>query len=109
MTVDHSVTVPAGTGGTLIEQFRYVNITPVPLTAGESYQLGAFFASGNDGVLFPEETIGFAMGSGFAFEQSRLRGQVVLANPIVPGPAGPGNFGLSALTSPVPEPFSLAT
>lgn len=105
MTVDHSVTVPAGTGGTLIEQFRYVNITPVLLTAGESYQLGAFFASGNDGA----QTIGFAMGSGFAFEQSRLRGQVVLANPIVPGPAGPGNFGLSALTSPVPEPFSLAT
>jgi hypothetical protein len=36
-----SSTVPAGTSPTLVGQFRYVPITPVLLTVGETYRVGA--------------------------------------------------------------------
>jgi hypothetical protein len=35
-----SATVPAGTGGTLVGQFRYVPITPIELTADQVYRVG---------------------------------------------------------------------
>lgn len=43
-----SVTVPSGTGGTLSNSFRYAALgTPVTLTAGQSYTLGAYYANGS--------------------------------------------------------------
>jgi hypothetical protein len=40
-----SVTVPSGTGGSLVGSFRYIALgLPVTLTAGQSYTLGATYA-----------------------------------------------------------------
>lgn len=36
-----SVTVPAGTAGEYVDQFRYAAISPLPLTAGSFYRIGA--------------------------------------------------------------------
>jgi hypothetical protein len=44
-----SATVPAGTGGTLVGEFRYVNLgSPVLLTAGQIYTLGVEIFTGGD-------------------------------------------------------------
>jgi len=37
----YSATIPAGTEGVLIDQFRYVDIDPLWLTEGETYIIGA--------------------------------------------------------------------
>jgi hypothetical protein len=37
-------TIPAGTGGTLLDGFRYVSIAPLTLTAG-TYTIGGFYAA----------------------------------------------------------------
>ena len=51
-TILASVTVPVGTGGTLIDGFRYVDLgTAVSLTAGETYVLAMGVDSGGNGFL----------------------------------------------------------
>lgn len=40
-----SATVPAGIGGTLVDDYRYVPIPPVQLQAEERYVLGAFYGT----------------------------------------------------------------
>ena len=40
-----SVNVPAGTAATLDSNYRFVTITPVTLTAGKTYVIGAFYPS----------------------------------------------------------------
>jgi hypothetical protein len=56
-----SVTVPAGTAGELIGQFRYADLTtPLVLTAGQTYLLGAAMSdvvSGSSQDLFRDNTI----------------------------------------------------
>ncbi len=37
------VTVPAGTSGTLIDGYRYIDIGPITLTAGDTYFIAAFY------------------------------------------------------------------
>ncbi|HEY4285434.1 MAG TPA: LamG-like jellyroll fold domain-containing protein, partial [Chthoniobacterales bacterium] len=46
-----SATVPAGTGGLLVGQFRYVAISPVTLLANQQYILGAYYSSGDPDQL----------------------------------------------------------
>jgi hypothetical protein len=37
------VTAPAGTSGTLIDGYRYIDISPITLTAGDTYFIAAFY------------------------------------------------------------------
>ena len=105
-----SVTVPAGTGGELVNQFRYAPITPVILAAGD-YTVG---------VYYPTSTQGFMdLGDPGIFNISD-----VAVNPAFsilgyefahPGYADPAhdltdevNFGADFLITQVPEPSTLA-
>ncbi len=48
-----AATIPAGTGGQLIDQFRYHDIFPVSLVAGQDYVVGEFITSSSpdNGVI----------------------------------------------------------
>jgi hypothetical protein len=97
----------SGTSGTLVNQFRYVSISPVTLEVGELYVISALYTTGNDPLIFP----GFA--SDFAtdpdvnfienlFGQSSSPGQ---GHGTLPAYFGP-NFLFGAVS--VPEPSTLA-
>ena len=108
-----SGTVLAGTADPLVNQFRYVNIAPVQLLAGQTYQLGALFLTGDDGVNFPGDATGFAMNPAAMFDQSTFASGGTLSNPTSTFSTDPGFFGPNLLLTPpapptVPEPSSLA-
>jgi hypothetical protein len=48
-TLIASTTIPAGSGGTLLGDWRFVAITPVMLAANTTYRIGALFLTGADG------------------------------------------------------------
>jgi hypothetical protein len=107
-----SASLPSGTSATLINQFRYVNITPVSLTAGQDYRIGALFTTGNDSMVFPGFPVtGFATDPRITFVGPRYIDGGALTDPtgqfdeFVIGYFGP-NLLISA--SAVPEPGNLA-
>jgi hypothetical protein len=48
-----TATVPAGTGSTLDQHFRFVSVAPVWLQRGHTYRIGAYFATAADGYFSP--------------------------------------------------------
>jgi hypothetical protein len=63
-------TVPSGTSGTLVDNFRYSSIAPVRLAAG-NYTIGAFYISGSrDPVPFLATTVTTA--AGVTYDGSRF-------------------------------------
>jgi hypothetical protein len=54
-------TIPAGTGGTLINGFRYVSIAPFSLPAG-TYTIGGFYGALSDVLAFQNNSITPASG-----------------------------------------------
>jgi protein with PEP-CTERM/exosortase system signal len=63
-------TIPAGTGATLIDGFRYVSIAPFTLAAG-TYTIAGFYTSISDSVLFGTSTSS-ASGVSYAGAKSKL-------------------------------------
>jgi hypothetical protein len=63
-------TIPAGTGATLINGFRYVSIAPFLLPAG-TYAIAGFYSSISDEVLFGTSTTS-ASGVSYAGPKSEL-------------------------------------
>ena len=49
-----SATVPSGTGATLLNGFRYVSITPISLTSGNTYTLAAYYSSSDADTLLDQ-------------------------------------------------------
>jgi hypothetical protein len=48
-----SATIPSGSGATLLGGYRYVAIAPVPLSAGQSYVIGALYPTqSGDNIIF---------------------------------------------------------
>ena len=103
-----STTLDSGTTDLLINQFRYRNIAPTALAAGQNYRIGAYYPDSADtiavlanGVVFdPRVTFITArgnMGVGLAFPDQDF-------SFFNPGGFGP-NF---RIVSSVPEPSSLA-
>lgn len=104
-----SATIGSGTSGTLIGNFRYVDLaTVVTLAAGQTYQIGALYTSGADPLIFPGLATGFTTDPSIAFLQATFAGGGTLVNPNVPAGASPSYFGPNALLSPVPEPATMA-
>lgn len=104
-----SATVPAGTGGTLLDGFRFV---PASLVLGPgTYEIGAYYASIDlDNFLFGESgsvTIpGLTLGSAFTEMGNSLAYTVINAGN--PSFATQGYFGPNFTVSSVPEPTTLA-
>lgn len=107
-----STTVPAGTGGTLIDGFRYESVSPFSLTEGDSYVIVMTMPDENADLQTIEaasETTAsqityvnsaFDVGSTLAFPSPSENGS------FAPGIFGPNfTFASSAVT---PEPASIA-
>jgi Domain of unknown function (DUF4082) len=58
-------TVPPGTGGTLVGDFSYVSITPLNLTAGDTYTLAGLLLTTDDPVGYSSPG-GVTLGSGLS-------------------------------------------
>jgi len=105
-----SATVPAGTGGTLVNQFRYTG-TSFTLTPG-TYDIGAVWLDGVDPMLFPTSpVINFATAPGIIYIQNDYIAGSTLQDPTnhtspPPGYFGP-NFLFTTSSGQVPEPASL--
>jgi hypothetical protein len=93
-------------------QFRYINVAPTALNAGQTYRIGAFSPTDSlDPLVGPAH--GFSTAPEITFNQAYFNGSGTLAFPIFPDPSGnPGDFGPNFLfTTPtlaVPEPGTLA-
>jgi hypothetical protein len=107
------ITLAAGTSGTLVDRFRYVNLSsPVTLAAGARYEVAALYA--------PAATFNTSDGlrGGVSFTPdarlSNVTFQAEAANPGQPftdvhytgSPIGAAFFGPNVLVT-VPEPFAL--
>lgn len=99
-----SATIGAGTSGTLINQFRYIDIADVLLAAGQTYFIGALFTSGADALLFPNINVsGMATIAEIDFGSATYAAGATLDRPTLD--AGPeGYFGPNFTTAAVPEP-----
>jgi hypothetical protein len=102
-----SGTIAAGTGATLIDQFRYIGIAPLLLSAGQTYRVGAVFATGADPVVFPGFATGFSTVPGITFNGSRFAFGATLADPTLSLSADPAYFGVNIDATAVPEPTTL--
>jgi len=120
-TLLSQVTLPSGTGGTLVGSYRYAAIAPITLTAGSTYFLGAYFGPVEDRCVTACGDAQLALSSqlyapGITFLQSNqtlaIIGAGTLAFPAVNAGVNQGFFGPNALFTatdplPVPEPASL--
>jgi hypothetical protein len=101
-----STTVAAGTVDPLIAQFRYNSVTPVALTSGADYFIGALYTTGDDGVLFPGSAE--TTDPRITYLQSEFTAGGTLSMPTSTGGAG-GYFGPNfTIGGGVPEPATWA-
>jgi hypothetical protein len=121
-TLLSQVTVPAGITATLVGGYRYESVTPITLTAGSMYFIGAYFgpvidrcgtACGDASLVFGSETYA----PGITFLLSNQTRAIIGAGPLnFPGldaEIPEGFFGPNFLigmpdATPTPEPASLA-
>jgi hypothetical protein len=115
------VDLPSGTGGTLVGNYRYAPVTPITLTAGQIYYLGAYFGPVADLCTTACGDAQLALSTqvyapGITYLASRqtqsVGGAGSLAFPNLDATVGEGIFGPNALFTaaepePVPEPASL--
>lgn len=108
-----STILPSGTSAPLDDKFRFQAVTPTNLQAGQTYVIGALFASGNDGLFFPETPIsGFsATGITFLAPMFDFSGPLAFPGTVAgtqdqPSYFGP-NFKYESDAAPVPEPATL--
>jgi hypothetical protein len=100
-----SGTVPSGTGGTLDSSYRFVPITPIGLTSGSTYYVGAvYFSSDSDGWLQDPTTLITA--PEISYDSRRYTSGAILAFPTDAGSGSTGYFGgnFQFDTQAVPEP-----
>jgi hypothetical protein len=100
-----SVTVPAGTGGTLVGEFRYVNLgSSILLTAGQTYRLGVeIFA---DGDTFRDIDFSATYAPEFIPKRGRYNVGGGFAEPLTDAGFDAPYVGPNAIFGPVPEPAS---
>jgi len=104
-----STTISGGTADPLTNQFRYASITPITLTAGQNYRIGAVYTSGADALIFPGFASGFATDPGVTFVGSRFASGGSLTDPTVGSGNDPSYFGPNfKMSAAVPEPGTYA-
>ena len=105
-------TVPAGSGGSLSGQFRYVNVAGISLSAGTEYVIGAsdFYGSINDLYAGSVPVSAFSTPSAVTFLGARGAGEAPgLVFPAVHFDAlSPTTFGANFQFVTVPEPSTAA-
>jgi len=99
-------TVPSGTSATLINQFRYVSIAATTLAAGQQYEIGALFLTGDDPLVFPGNATDFAANPAINLVESSFAQGGTPQAPLNSVSTSPGYFGPNFLIA-VPEPGSL--
>jgi hypothetical protein len=101
-----STTVGSGTSGTLVNRFRYVGISNVPLTPG-TYQIRALFTTGADPLIFPGYASGFQTAPQLSFLNTAFALGGTLTNPTSSPGNDPGYFGPNFQFSAVPTPTAI--
>jgi hypothetical protein len=105
--------VSSGTGSPLTNQFRYVGISPVTLTAGMQYAVGALFLTGNDPLVSTSFTgpTNFSTDPRIGFVTNSYKAGSSLSAPFTSG-GGVGYFGpnfkIMDSGTIVPEPGAIA-
>ena len=102
-----SGTMGSGTTGTLFGNFRYINIAPVNLTAGQTYAIGAVYVSGNDPLIFPSFADGFTSAPEITFNHDAWAVGNTLEFPTLSNSSSPSYFGPNFQFNDVPEPGSM--
>ncbi len=104
-----SVNMPAGTSAELINQFRYMPITPVNLSLG-NYTVGVYYPT-----LTPQQGLGDAMMTGISDASTDPEFTILNYTFAHPGYWDPApyladheNFGANFLIIPIPEPSTVA-
>lgn len=103
-----TVTVPSGFGGSLVGQFRYMDIAGITLSANTEYIIGAadFYGTVNDIYAGSVPVSAFTTSAGVTFLGHRGAGQE--AGLVFPTyhiePLSPTTFGANFQSIPVPEP-----
>jgi len=121
------LTIPEGTGTTLVNGFRFVNITPVSLQANQTYVVGAFyrgqpgFGGGaidpdpdQDSFILSTDSSSFSYASGINFAGDRASDQQI-SNIMFPGSStgvfqaflGPNFLFEAQPATTVPEPATM--
>jgi hypothetical protein len=104
-----STTVPAGTGGTLIDGFRFESVSPFSLIQGDSYVIVMTMPNGNTDFQNIEVT-SETTASQITYVNSAFGVSSTLAFPTDNGAFAPGLFGPNftfASTAVTPEPASI--
>ena len=100
----------SGTSGTLINQFRYVDVADVVLARGRKFYIGAYYQDGADALIFPGVAQNFATASYINFGESTFEFGGSLARPTLTNSSSPGYFGPNFIGTGgvVPEPATWA-
>jgi len=106
-----SATVPSGTAGVLDSGYRFVSISPLSLSAGSTYYVGAvYFVNDNDGWLYDPITLATAPQITYLSREFEYSGgSLVFPDIASAGTTGyfGGNFEFDT-SSTVPEPSTIA-
>lgn len=105
-----SATVPLGTAGTLLGQYRYTNLlTPFTLTANTTYTIGAYFTTTGDGapVLISPGNISSASGVTYGAPRNGIGNAFPTGNAFALGNILSANFQFTAAPA-TPEPGNVA-
>lgn len=110
-----SATIHQGTGDALMDQFRYVPISGLPLTAGEEYVIGFYTAtvlSDEKMIMFATEVGALTIDSAITYTSTRWDFGGGLAMPatidtVYPHRIGP-NFQFDPASAEIPEPATVA-
>jgi hypothetical protein len=105
-TLVASATVPSGTAGTLVGEFRYTPVTPIILSHGQQYTIGAFYSSTDPDQLHDHSATP-TMSSDFGTYVARFDGGARFSQP-TGGASGVEYTGPSFQYTPVPEPATWA-
>lgn len=104
-------TVSSGATDPLVNQWRYASVTPVTLTADQTYYVGALYLTSDDGVYFPGNPGTIMTTTNITYGQATFAFGSTLTDPTTafgtPGFFGP-NISAVSSASAVPEPSTWA-
>jgi len=103
-----SATVPIGTGGVLINNFRFVDISPVVLTANNLYYVGA--VAGYDNDVWLQDPTTLSPGPGITYNSRAYQssnGTLVFPDQVGSGNTGYFGGNFEYVSNTVPEPTTM--
>jgi hypothetical protein len=92
----------------LTNQWRYSAVSPVTLTAGDTYYVGALYLDGNDPNVFAGDSGVVTTTANITYLESMYEASSTLSFPTSSVSGGPGYFGPNFSAPAVPEPSTWA-